>query len=624
MGGHYGSVQVRTGDRERIKGIVSEIAREMKVKCLVGPTLGEWVGVYPEGNGQGDGVATALAGKVADDVLHLMVHDDDIFAYWFYRQGKLVDSSWSMPGYFGEENRESEEAMRGEPEAFRHIVGDAVKKLPALLDREEQPTFANESLEAFAKVLNIGNAVTAYEYLKEEEGGDGIKGWRKFQEVPEAAVDAEAQAKKQARGAATRERKGLAGAGLLLRHETREDASPVGCGVREGFLVAWHPQRYGARAAFAEYRAPWTDASAVELPTSNHILELASDVVGSRVAISAGDRISVFDREGEGWAHVVDIAEKDLSVAVALTPDGTRVAHLSRNRAVISDVAGPKTALSVEAEGMRRLAIHPSGKWLALAGNEFSLLAVEEEPRLRQIWVGGKRPTDPAITAALKERWRAMSSPEGIAEREKGMEAAMKMFTSSKRGKGMPGASAEEIEAMRAQAEAGMAKMIASAEKMAREGIPAQSVEHVATVGFSVDGTKMWCGTDRGARVYDWASVPRDAGADLTSPILSYDVPVDSSGGKSRTVYYIAEEPSGGAIVFGGQTGRLFRLDLASGATREILALPELPWIHGLTFGGGGMLGVRTVTGQSERRSAKKTRAIWEVWDYARLLSRAV
>jgi len=35
-------------------------------------------------------------------VLHVVVHDDDIFCYFFYRGGRLVDRYNSFPDYFAE------------------------------------------------------------------------------------------------------------------------------------------------------------------------------------------------------------------------------------------------------------------------------------------------------------------------------------------------------------------------------------------------------------------------------------------------------------------------------------------------------------------------------------------
>ena len=215
MGGHYGSVQVRSEDGNRVKAIAEQIAREKQIHILIAPPVNGWIALFPENNGQDHSVGHAVAEQLDEDVLSLLVHDDDIFAYWYYRARQLVDSDWSAPGYFGEENREREEKMTGKPELFRPLIGDKTAKLAELLNRDAPHTFESERLDQFGKLLGISNAVNAYEYLKE---GDrtGIKNWRKFIEVPADQIARETGQKKQERNKAAAERKHLKAEGLLL------------------------------------------------------------------------------------------------------------------------------------------------------------------------------------------------------------------------------------------------------------------------------------------------------------------------------------------------------------------------------------------------------------------------
>jgi hypothetical protein len=184
MGGHYGSVQLHTDDRQRVKQAAEQVARAKGIKCLVGPALNGWVGVYPENNGQDEKVGEEIARRVGGEAIHLVVHDDDIFAYWFWRDGKLIDSFWSKPGYFGAENVEAEEAMTGKPQMFAHLVGDRLEELRKLLDRDEDYVFEYERLMQFGELMGISNAVAAYEYIKSGETDD-IESWDEFEELPE-------------------------------------------------------------------------------------------------------------------------------------------------------------------------------------------------------------------------------------------------------------------------------------------------------------------------------------------------------------------------------------------------------------------------------------------------------
>src|SRR5262249_54027506 len=56
MGGFYGSVQVKSGDRDRVKAVADRVARARQIRMLVGPVLNDWVGVYPEHSGQDETV----------------------------------------------------------------------------------------------------------------------------------------------------------------------------------------------------------------------------------------------------------------------------------------------------------------------------------------------------------------------------------------------------------------------------------------------------------------------------------------------------------------------------------------------------------------------------------------
>ena len=105
MGIFYGSVQVRTDDRSGVKSAAEKVARALHARLLVGPVINGWVGLYPDMNGQNEPIGAAIAEEIDADVLQLIVHDDDVFAYWLYSHGELVDSFWSAPGYFGEEYR---------------------------------------------------------------------------------------------------------------------------------------------------------------------------------------------------------------------------------------------------------------------------------------------------------------------------------------------------------------------------------------------------------------------------------------------------------------------------------------------------------------------------------------
>src|SRR4051794_38002757 len=102
MGTHYGSIHVRTEDRDRVRVTLEKISRDMRVRFFVAPTIGGWTSCYPEHYGQDDKVATALFGELDGDGFHVFLNDSDVFAYNFYRGGELRDEYVSIPDYFAE------------------------------------------------------------------------------------------------------------------------------------------------------------------------------------------------------------------------------------------------------------------------------------------------------------------------------------------------------------------------------------------------------------------------------------------------------------------------------------------------------------------------------------------
>ena len=110
MGGHYGSVQLRTADRPRVLAAAEAVARELNLKCLVGPALGGWVGVYPEGHGQDQAVGERIAAAVGGHALHCTPGDDNTAATSRVTGPRAArvpsDAAAGMPaGYTGEVGR---------------------------------------------------------------------------------------------------------------------------------------------------------------------------------------------------------------------------------------------------------------------------------------------------------------------------------------------------------------------------------------------------------------------------------------------------------------------------------------------------------------------------------------
>jgi hypothetical protein len=628
MGAFYGSIQVRSNQHDAVVAAVESVARERGIKCLVSPVLNEWVGVYPENHGQDDQFGAAVAEQFGGLVVQMLVHDSDVMAYWLWRDRQLIDSYWSRPGYFGEKDRPKQQEMAGRPQEFRLLIGDKVDRLSEILrrDADDLPPLEEDRLERFAKLLGISNALNAYEYMKEGDAA-GRKGWRKFTEVPAVAAIKETNKRREDRNHAKNERRLLEKDGLLLLRDERKEAIPRGCAAAAGFIVAWPDYRAGT-ASTDFYRDPWQNSTPSGLENPPHINAVVSDASRKRVAMAVGDRIRVWDNNNEDWKVVAEIPEPDLAIGLAISSDGTTVAHSSRQEIVVTQIAQQQTLVRVTAHSTQNMAFHPSGDWIAVSGSTLGLISVQQ-PHWRDLFVGGRAASASLFGAMVRSQMRNIDVNTLERQQRAAIDAAMaklqQMFKRSKKA----GMSAQQSQEMRR-----LQEMRPQVEKQAEEWIsrivaikegreppaPPEAKEHVRCAGFSRDGQWLWCGTNAGLRVFRWESVPREPGSVMSQPTWQYVFPGPPASEFSRDVYAIAEEADDDAIVFAGGSGRLYRLNIESGEVRELAKLPGLAGVHGLAMSrDGATLGIASSWTPQMPAGPKDQRHTWDVWSYPRL-----
>jgi len=642
MGAFYGSTQVRTDDRDAVVVAVEQVASTQSVKCLVSPVLGGWVGIYPENQGQDHQFGAALAEKLDGFVLHMLVHDSGVMAYWLWRDRQLVDSYWSRPGYFGEEDRQHQEEMAGRPEEFRPLVGEKVSRLAEILRRDRRDlALEDERLESFAKLLKISNALSAYEYLKEGDAS-GRKGWRKFIEIPADAPDAEAEERREYRNQAAQNRK-LAAAErralekdglLLLRDERKDDVMSRGCAVHTGYVVAWRNFRF-QDGSIEVYREPWKVATAFGLEPPAKLNTVASDASGRRMAVAGDGILRVWDASGDDWNLAADLSGPDFEGDVALSSDGQLLARRTRELIVVTRIDTQETlcGVAVDRRGSSNVAFHPSGDWVVVGGETLGLIYVPQDPHWRDLFVGGQAASFNIFGALLKEQVRNLDIAALKREQRAHIDAMMasheQKLEQSKKGR-MSGEklefihqAGERMKEMRPMLEKQTEDWISGLEAL-KEGreppAPPKANEPVRFAGFSRDGQWLWCGTSFGLRVYRWESVPRSSGSAMPQPTWQFVLPnpLPFEGGSSVTA--IVEEADAEAIVFGGADGRLYQLDLQSGGTRELAKLPGMAAIQGLAMSSdGATLGVSASWLTQIPAGPKDVHLTWDVWSYPRL-----
>jgi len=194
MGAFFDSIHVRTKNSGTVQKALEQIAKEADCKFLLGPALNGWTSIFPNDSGKDDEICAKIARLIPDDVFHLIVHDDDIFIYCFYRNGQLIDEYNSWPDSFDEISEEDKQKCRGRPELFQDMLRDqkSLGKLKTLLTADKF-IFESERMAQFVKLVGLSNALSSYDYLQSEDWDeDEIEGWKQFIHVenqPNSAED---------------------------------------------------------------------------------------------------------------------------------------------------------------------------------------------------------------------------------------------------------------------------------------------------------------------------------------------------------------------------------------------------------------------------------------------------
>ncbi len=181
---------------------VGPVQEEVEVEArrfFVGPALDGWVALFPSAD-LPEQLATAqrLSEETHKYCLVLNLHNGDVFYYWLFHEGKLIDQYESSPDYFGEPRSPEElEAVRGHPERLRPILPPGVE--PEDVERILTQSFAedeardlnpdelilwgDEQFDEFTRLLHIRNAAHSYEDAAREGLVDFVERPEEFIEV---------------------------------------------------------------------------------------------------------------------------------------------------------------------------------------------------------------------------------------------------------------------------------------------------------------------------------------------------------------------------------------------------------------------------------------------------------
>ena len=551
MGAFYGSIHVRAADHSLVVPHVEHIAKSKGAKFLVAPSMGGWVAIYPANGGQDQRLAAALAKRIGGDVVWVSLHDDDVFAYAVWNDGKLRDEYNSCPDYFGPATAAERKRAAGNPSAFSHILPPEVT--PEIVKRGLAGD-DTEQLEAFARLLGLPNVLTSYDYLMGGETED-VPEFSRFVHVPDRSAELATRRRREAAAAEEIER--LKAAGLLLCDMTVSEPRAMGPaprmtpGTRAGeFLYALSDHThasFGRVASEAEndlFRiAPPYSAGPIpvglRLKPTLHQLSLSPSGKYLAVGHAAGSwSTELWDFPTQTLLHVLPQARAvDF---VGFCGNETELLSLSEGTLTILNIRqGTSRQMTSGCRG-RAICLHPTDNVIVACDNHATITLFD------------------ATTGREIQR---LSPPPPSQEDQ---QAAIDRLLAGPRGGAVP---AEQLKAQENQLRALFAKNPAMIDQDRAFGLRLTS-----------DGARLICAGNHSLRVYDWNAL-RSASGILPAPV--FRVPAETFEHEFRRtrmvstgpVYDAVDLPSMRLILFSESSGVVRALNTDTGELR-VLARP--------------------------------------------------
>ncbi len=145
---------------------VADYLAGQKRTAYVSPTMNDFTVVYDKATEGQDtdvlqGLAQSLTRQFKCAGLASLVHDSDVYLYWLYDGGRLLDSYNSMPAYFDEDDSDAA-PEGGDAQKLCKAFGrpDSVEVVAGIFESVEQsageePLFAEEIHAQLAEALGM-------------------------------------------------------------------------------------------------------------------------------------------------------------------------------------------------------------------------------------------------------------------------------------------------------------------------------------------------------------------------------------------------------------------------------------------------------------------------------------
>jgi hypothetical protein len=641
MGAFYGSIHVRTEGREAVLDAAKSLARKGDARFLVAPVLRGWVTLFPNNNGQDERMSKTLAGRLSDEILQVIVHDDDIFSYAFYRDGKLVDQYNSRPDYFGRVSKKKKEQSRGHPETLVHLLSkpETLDELKLLLSPQhaDEITFASGSLQRFAELLDLPNAMSAYEYLMQGETDD-IEGWDEFTHVPDRGPElAQKQAEEDSR---TAEKQRLREQGVLFYEESRpapamQAVQPVVCAAGDsGLFVCWVNGMEKRPCPLLHYRTPWHEPAVVgvDLPPSAQVMRVSPSGRYLGVGHAFGNwKAQVFDLQAK--TPLFEVPHQNMAGWLGFSADEKEFFSLDPMKGVRTSMATHKALSSFAVEYGKLGVLHPTGA-LLIASETGRLSFVDPSTgAIQRALVIAKKAEAEAMqkymAAQLKQSY-ANFDPETFEKMLQTQMAQMEkvikqLHENAAKTGGKEGAeqAARMREVMQQQLERSREDFARKKREVETGKITLPGSERIMSMEGSPDGKWVILGTSAGIRVYAWDDLAV-AEEYMPEPAFKWDgtavvVRQGMSMPGNSYIYALTYDEPGRRVVFGGLGGTIQSLDLSTGKTSTLMDIPGRPAILRLALTRDGSALACVVHPEMLAEGNNRKPPVLQIWNYAAL-----
>ncbi|MDR3636416.1 MAG: hypothetical protein P4L84_21615 [Isosphaeraceae bacterium] len=623
MGGFYGSVHLKTDDRQSVVDVLTKLAKRSGERFLVGPVVEGWVAVYPSTSGQDEGVSRRIARRTRGDVVHLISHDEDVFLYFVYRDGRLLDRYSSDPDFSGNLSRAVRRKFAGRPVAFGHLFAspaqiDAARQI---LDAPDLAAGSSGQMVQFAKCLGLsGDVMTSYDDLREGDGED-VEHWDQFIHVPDLSKKL-AQERRAAAEVAGRKNRLMREGVLLVERVNVRPGKAMGHPLvtpdqARGFWVCAEAGYGGGVVPVERFGPPWSHGPVGPILTVEADLwALETSPSGRYLLVSQGVR--------ENWrVEVWDMSSTRLVKTVRLPPgldwygflpDESGWVGVSPKHVVVARLEGDAEPTLWTIEHGTHAAIHPSGATLVLGDRRNRLVFVDLATGrvVKRLLTGGPSKTSglgvlarfvPAVGEAMKQAAEGLDLAD-LAERIKRRQADAAatvpedVVVSGRVWHAPPDQELARLKAvMQARLVEAFTKERAGQTPLARmfgfvpdvrtpEQLDALVAGATPTLclGFDAEGDWLCCGTDTGLQVFSWRDLLASDSA-TPPPRFSVDASpfVDDFDAGLVTKYHhvcdVTYDAAAGRFLFptmGGQVGFVQPSDGTSGVLLDVPGRPPI------------------------------------------------